>query len=47
MSVCAGTPDCSPRTRPHLPMTAGPFAEDIGLGAADERVSHYSWLSAR
>jgi hypothetical protein len=26
---------------------AGPFAEDIKLGAADERVSHYSLLSGR
>ena len=29
---------------PHVPLTAGPFADDIKLDAASERISHYSVL---
>jgi hypothetical protein len=34
-------------TGPHHRAGRLPFAEDIKLGAADERVSHYSLLSGR
>ena len=30
LSVCAGTPDCLPRTRPYRPLTAGPSRKRSG-----------------